>query len=290
VGGYKHASFVPPWPLATEAGVECASAATCDHDGFIRTVRWLEGGSTTTPVPPGQPFRDCAECPEMIPLPGGTFRMGNITGNSDGYSDELPVHSVTVSAFAMGKYEVTFEEYDKFCEATGRAKPSDSGWGRGKRPVINVSWHDAKAYTDWLSQKTGKTYRLPTEAQWEYAARAGTETDYWWGNSIGSNRANCYGNCGDSYQYTSPIGSFAANPFGLHDTAGNVWEWTCSEYTGTYNGNETICNNNANDSAYRSLRGGSWGSFPLELRSAYRSGDGPSGRTNYLGFRLSRIF
>ena len=112
-------------------------------------------------------------------------------------------HWVSVSAFAMGRYEVTFAEYDKFADATGRGKPDDRGWGRGNRPIINVNWHDATAYAAWLSTETGKEYRLPTEAEWEYAARAGTETKYWWGNEIGSNQANCSNSyCGDSFQYS----------------------------------------------------------------------------------------
>ncbi|MCP3897296.1 SUMF1/EgtB/PvdO family nonheme iron enzyme, partial [Moraxella sp.] len=175
--------------------------------------------------------------PEMVRIPAGRFRMGDIQGGGDG--DEKPVHRVSVSEFAMGRYEVTFAEYDKFAQATGRKKPDDEGWGRGNRPVINVSWDDAVAYAKWLSQQTGKQYRLPTEAEWEYAARAGTETQYWWGNEIGQNRAVCDA-CGSRWdnKQTAPVGSFAANPFSLYDTVGNVWEWTCSEYEDKYSGKE----------------------------------------------------
>ncbi|MEN8220290.1 MAG: SUMF1/EgtB/PvdO family nonheme iron enzyme [Pseudomonadota bacterium] len=127
-------------------------------------------------------LKDGSFGPEMVWIPAGSFRMGDIQGG--GWNSEKPVHRVSIrQGFAMGRYEVTFAEYDKFAEATGREKPSDLGWGRGNRPVINVSWHDAVAYTQWLSQQTGKKYRLPTEAEWEYAARAGTETKYWWGNT-----------------------------------------------------------------------------------------------------------
>ena len=130
----------------------------------------------------------------MVIIAAGSFRMGDIQGG--GRNNEKPLHDVSVDKFAMGKYEVTFAEYDKFAEATGRKKPSDNGWGRGNRPVINVSWNDARAYAKWLSDQTGKTYRLPTEAEWEYAARAGTSTKYWWGNEIDKSKANYGKNLG----------------------------------------------------------------------------------------------
>jgi len=169
-------------------------------------------------------LKDDSWGPEMVWIPAGSFRMGDIQGG--GYDYEQPVHRVSVDRFAMGRYEVAFTEYDQFAEATGRDKPDDEGWGRGNRPVINVSWNDATAYAQWLSQQTGKHYRLPTEAEWEYAARAGTETKYWWGNEIGVNKANCDNDsCGDRFNYTARVGSFVANPFGLYDTVGNVWEY-----------------------------------------------------------------
>src|SRR5919106_5183579 len=157
-------------------------------------------------VPPG---------PEMVVIPQGEFRMGDIQGS--GSADERPVHMVHIPRpFAMGRYAIIFDEYDLFAQATGREQPADKGWGRGRRPVINVSWKEAVAYAAWLSEQTGKRYRLPTEAEWEYAARAGTETAYWWGNEIGTNRANCDG-CGSPWggQQTAPVGSFQPNPWGL---------------------------------------------------------------------------
>ncbi|WP_141698972.1 formylglycine-generating enzyme family protein, partial [Candidatus Marithrix sp. Canyon 246] len=183
-------------------------------------------------------------------------------------------------------------EYDKFADATGRDKPDDKGWGRANRPVINVSWNDATAYTEWLSDQTGKQYRLPTEAEWEYAARAGTETKYWWGNEIGTNKANCDNDhCGDSFEYTSDVGSFAANQFGLYDTSGNLWEWTCSEWANPYNGKEAVClsKNNANNDRRLSLRGGSWNDFAGYVRSATRVRDEPTNRGSIVGFRVSRL-
>ncbi len=229
-------------------------------------------------------LKDGSLGPEMVKIPAGRFRMGGT------YSDEKPIHEVSVSAFAMGKYEVTFAEYDKFAEVTGREKPDDEGWGRGNRPVINVSWYDANAYADWLSEQTGKQYRLPTEAEWEYAARAGTETKYWWGNEIGTNRANCDG-CGSRWddKQTAPVGSFAPNPFGLYDTVGNVWEWTCSEYESRYSGQEQHCAINVNENNRLSLRGGSWGIVTTGVRSANRVYGRPTDRFEFLGLRLSRL-
>jgi len=139
-------------------------------------------------------LRDGGLGPKMVIIPAGSFRMGDIQGGGD--SDEQPVHRVSIGKFAMGMYEVTFAEYDKFADATGRKKPNDKGWGRGNSPVINVSWNDATAYAKWLSNQTGKNYRIPTEAEWEYAARAGTETKYWWGNEIDKSKANYNRNLG----------------------------------------------------------------------------------------------
>ncbi len=250
--------------------------------------------------PAGEVFRDRlkdgSSGPEMVWIPEGRFEMGDIQGGGD--SDEKPVHWVSVKKFAMGRYEITFAEYDKFAKATSRKKPSDEDWGRGNRPVINVSWLDVTAYAKWLSQQTGQQYRLPTEAQWEYAARAGTKTKYWWGNTASHEYAN-YGDEGwnglakgkDRWKYTSPVGSFAANPFGLYDTAGNVWEWTCSEYENGYNGKEMTClsNNRANGDSLLVLRGASWVYNPVRLRSVNRFRYQRTTRYKGYGARLSRI-
>jgi len=233
--------------------------------------------------------------PAMVTIPAGSFRMGDLAGN--GESDEKPVHTVTISrSFALGKYEVTFAEYDAFAEATGRQKPGDEGWGRGNRPVINVSWEDAAAYAQWLSQQTSKRYRLPSEAEWEYAARAGSTTVYPWGNTASHEYANygkdecCDGLASgrDSWVNTAPVGSFAANAFGLYDTIGNVWEWLEDCYDDSYSGAPT--DGSAKRSCgtqYRVARGGSWFNFPAGVRSAGRGRDAPSGRGNVLGFRLA---
>jgi formylglycine-generating enzyme required for sulfatase activity len=232
-------------------------------------------------------LKDGSEGPEMVWIAAGSFQMGDIQGG--GYSDEKPVHRVSITQpFAMGRYEVTFAEYDKFAEATGREKPSDRGWGRGNRPVINVSWHDAVAYAEWLSEQTGKKYRLPTEAEWEYAARGGTSTKYWWGNNIGKNRANCRG-CGSRWdgKSTAPVGSFAPNPFGLYDTAGNVWEWCADSWHGSYKGAPTDGRVwSGGDESYRVLRGGSWFNIPRSARTADRVRYTSDERNDFYGFRV----
>ena len=222
--------------------------------------------------------------PEMVRIAGGDFWMGSPASEAGRDNDERR-HRVRVEAFSMGKYEVTFAEYDRFAEATGRARPDDEGWGRKDHPVINVSWDDATAYARWLSEETGERYRLPTEAEWEYAARAGTETAYPWGNDVGRGRANC-GGCGSRWdnRQTAPVGSFDGNAWGVHDTVGNVREWTCSEYDEDYGGAERRCASGSD--GRRVLRGGSWLDKPWRVRSASRLWTGPGYRNYSLGFRL----
>ena len=233
--------------------------------------------------------------PEMMLLPGGTFMMGSPDTEPERSSDER-VHEVTVKPFAIGRCEVTFAEYDAFTEATKRDKPDDAGWGRGRRPVINVSWEDATAYAAWLSQQTGKTYRLPTEAEWEYAARARAQTltPFWFGDTISPTQANYYGNVsyngGPTGEYrgqTLEVGQFGANGFGLYDIHGNVLEWTCSAYDPDYQGGEQKCAD-ADTGERRVLRGGSWNDDPGWLRSAIRDDYVPTARNDFVGFRLAR--
>jgi formylglycine-generating enzyme required for sulfatase activity len=255
-----------------------------DHD-VVERVELAPGWKS------GETFKDCNECPEMVAIPAGSFLMGSPSSEQGRENDESPQHRVTISQpFALGKYEVTFDEYDVFARATGKSLPDDKGWGRGRRPVINVSWEDAQAYAKWLSQQTGERYRLPSEAEWEYAARAGTPSAYWWDNSIGSNRANCYG-CGSRWdsRQTAPAGSFSANGFGLFDVHGNVWEWTEDCWNGSYSG--APADGSAwtrGDCGRRVLRGGSWFDVPRSLRAALRFGYTPSVRDNVFGFRLAR--
>ena len=239
--------------------------------------------------PPGKTFRDCPECPEMVVVPAGSFTMG-----SPAPEDEGPQHRVTISQpFAVGKYEVTFSEWDACVSAGGcnGYRPGDEGWGRGSRPVIEVSWEDAKSYVAWLSRRTGQRYRLLTEAEWEYAARAKTRTGYSWGDRIGRNRANCYG-CGSrrDSQGTAPAGSFPANGFGLHDMHGNVWEWVEDCWHKSYagapsDGSAWVA---GGDCSVRVLRGGSWDDAPGFLRSAGRGGNVAGFRYFSYGFRVAR--
>ena len=242
-------------------------------------------------VTPGQILRDRLPDgnfgPEMVWVPAGRFRMGEILGG--GHDDKQPVRWVSIEGFAMGRYEVTFAEYDHFAEVTDRKKPADNGWERGNHPVIHVSWEDATAYTEWLTQQTGRHYRLPTEAEWEYAARAGTRTHYWWGNKMGTRRANCAGSGSTwSNQKTAPVGSFAPNPFDLYDTAGNVWEWTCSRHEKTYRGAERGCAKKE-DSGERQLRGGSWFFHPELCRNAIRNWAPRDSVYNNVGFRVVAV-
>jgi len=230
-------------------------------------------------------LKDGSFGPEFVLIPGGTFQMGS----NDGGSDEKPVHLVTVKSFAMGKYEVTFEEYDKFCEATGRSKPDDEGWGRGKRPVINVSWNDAKAYVQWLSEQTGKDYRLPSEAQWEYACRAGSAGKYSFGDDKSQlGNYGWYGKNSDSK--THPVGEKQPNKFGLYDMHGNVWEWLEDKWHDSYDGAPSDGSAwISGDSNFHLLRGSSWYFDDSLLRCALRYKIDSTGKSYYWGFRISKV-
>jgi formylglycine-generating enzyme required for sulfatase activity len=223
----------------------------------------------------------------MVVIPGGTFMMGSPADEEHRSSSEGPQHRVTIAPFAMGKTEVTFAQWDA-CMAAGECngyKPRDQGWGRESRPVINVSWHDAEAYVGWLSKQTGKPYRLPTEAEWEYAARAATTTSYAFGDAITRKNANCGGENGK----TAEVGSYQPNSWGLYDMHGNVEEWVEDVWHNSYQGAPT------NGAAWtdgkplaRVLRGGGWFYFLSDCRSAIRNSHEPdAGSLNY-GFRLAR--
>lgn len=238
----------------------------------------------------GKTFSDLSKeeslVPEMVWISEGEFQMGNLQGQSNDYNEQQAQKVAIKQGFAIGMHEITFAQYDQFAEATGRQKPSDEGWGRNNRPVINVSFNEAIAYTQWLSEQTGRTYRLPTEAEWEYVARAGTETLYWWGNHIGVNQANCNKDCSDQFEFTSPVGHFAPNPFGLYDIVGNVREWTCSAYKDVYNGGEQVCT--TNEKAKRVVRGGAWflGANNVHIANRYKE---PTDKRHIgVGFRVVR--
>jgi formylglycine-generating enzyme required for sulfatase activity len=254
---------------------------------------------------PGTVFRDCPDCPEMVVIPPGSFMMGSPATEKERDDDEGPQHRVTIgNYFALGKYDVTFAEWDA-CVTDGGCngyRPEDEGWGRGDRPVINVSWEDAQTYIIWLNQKVRSIrgtvsagdgrgiYRLPTEAEWEYAARAGTATARYWGEKVGSGHANCDG-CGSKWDFkqTSPVGSFPPNAFGLYDMLGNVGQKTADCWNGNYDGapddGRAWTTEHCSD---RVLRGSCWGYEPRDVRAAFRLSSLVEYRAWSSGFRVAR--
>lgn len=233
-------------------------------------------------------MRDGSSGPDLVALRGGEFMRGDLKGDGDG--DEKPAMPLKLAPFAIAIHEVTFDEYDRYCEETGAECPEDESWGRGQRPVVNISWEDARDYTLWLSGKTGKRYRLPTDAEWEYAARANGQGRYWWGDELEPGRANCEG-CGSLWdgEKSAPVGRFAPNPFGLHDTAGNVFEWVADCWHDSYA--EAPADGAALEKegcGKRVIRGGAWSFPPKEIRSANRWRDFPTRRSDDTGFRVAR--
>jgi formylglycine-generating enzyme required for sulfatase activity len=236
-------------------------------------------------------FRDAPFAPELVVIPTGEFMMGSTPGEEGRFVEEGPRHCVKIGQrFAIGRHPVTFDEYDWFCEANGRNKPRDQGWGRGQRPVINVGWNDAQAYLTWLSQQIGKAYRLPSEAEWEYACRAGTTTSYSFGGTITPDKANY---ADSELDRTSEVGTYTANCWGLHDMHGNVLEWVEDDWHDNYNTAPT------DGSAWQEpktgsnprrcvLRGGSWSTDLEYCRSAYRGRVDAVIRSLYAGFRVAR--
>ncbi|MDE2763420.1 MAG: formylglycine-generating enzyme family protein [Gemmatimonadota bacterium] len=260
---------------------------------------------------PGQMFQECAVCPEMVVLPAESYRMGSRMGEWDRQNNEMSARRVKISApFAVGIYEVTFAEWDACVRAGGCAgyRPDDEGWGRGKRPVINVSQRDARRYARWLSEHTGAEYRLLTEGEWEYAARGGTSTARHWGEGEWTQcrYANGWGSvaqCSDGFDHAAPVGSLAPNDFGLYDVLGNVWEWTenCwkrnryggmseSERRKLHSPNRLgyVPSGSLRDCSRGVLRGGSWHSYYWQLRSASRKRLWGGIRLDYNGFRIAR--
>jgi formylglycine-generating enzyme required for sulfatase activity len=242
---------------------------------------------------PKDTFRECTKnCPEMVVVPAGKFIMGSPSNEKGSRDTEVPQHEVSLTnPFAASKFEVTFDDWDACVDYCDCPRVSDRNWGRGTRPVINVSWDEAQRYVAWLSRMTGRPYRLLSEAEWEYAARAGTQTAYPWGEEIGEGNANCE-LCGSQWdgKQTAPVGSFAANAFGLHDMHGNAYEWVEDCVHANYD--EAPTDGSAwtaeGDCNARNTRGGSWGNGADAARSAAR-GRGDAGiRTNILGFRVAR--
>jgi formylglycine-generating enzyme required for sulfatase activity len=243
---------------------------------------------------PGDPFRECAkDCPEMIVVPAGQFMMGSPVTEKGRFRNEGPQHLVRITRpFAVSKFDVTFADWDACtsfggCPREGGA--SDNRWGRGEQ-LINVNWDDAQHYVKWLRTMTGKEYRLLSEAEWEYAARAGTTTAFYWGDETGKNNANCH-RCESPWdnRQTSPAGSFKPNAFGLYDMAGNVWQWVQDCYRENYDGAPMDGKPRTDgDCKHYVIRGGSWIDIPPRLRSANRLWGPPVDRVYILGFRVGR--
>ena len=270
-----------------EDDARAAAAAEAERQRLAAALKAREEAARRVPQP-GQVFRDCADgCPEMVVVPAGSFTMG-----SNEYDSEKPTRTVNIrQPFAVGKFEVTFAEWEACVAGGGCASnrsPSDQGWGKGRRPVINVSWNDAKEYVAWLSRKTSKTYRLLSEAEWEYAARAKSTGRWTFGDNEGQ-----LGEFGwysaNSGGKTQSVGGKRANSFGLHDMHGNVWEWCEDTWHSNYNGAPNDGSAwTIGGSSSRVLRGGSWVGSPQILRSAVRDNYGPTGRDLNIGFRVAR--
>jgi formylglycine-generating enzyme required for sulfatase activity len=262
-----------PWRMAVETTV-----LTVQQDELIAAT-------------PSLHFKECPNgCPVMIVVPAGKFIMGSPDHEPDRYATEGPLHEVTIAKFAVSKYEVTFDDWDACVSAAACPRVPDS-WGRGSMPVINVSWRDAKQYVGWLSQFTGKEYRLLTEAEWEYAARAGANTPYSWREDPATAGANCDG-CGSYWdrKQTAPVGSFKPNAFGLFDMHGNVWEWVEDSWHDNYDGapSDGSAWLQGGDPSYRVVRGGSWRNEREFVRAAVRFKRNVAVQFDTLGFRVAR--
>ena len=266
---------------------------TCSWTAVTFGLLMLAGSSSTRAQTPGSQFRDCPDCPEMVVVPAGRFTMG-----SEVFDSEKPPHPVTIAKpFAVGKFEVTFSQWDA-CASDGHCKhsASDHGWGRGRRPVIDVTWADAQEFCAWLSRKTSKPYRLLTEAEWEYAARGGTSTAFATGDTITTDQANFDGNFtfgseakGIFRGKTVEVGTFKPNAFGLYDMHGNVGEFVQDCYKDNHTGAPR--DGTAVPEAIacpRVLRGGTWNRDPRNVRSASRYRTWPGFRHETLGFRVAR--
>jgi formylglycine-generating enzyme required for sulfatase activity len=275
-----------------QAGGESPSSAA----GPDRTSRNRQSAPKSTPArstpysrtATSQTFRDCVECPKMVVVPPGRFTMG-----ADGRRpDERPAHQVTIDyPFAMSVYEITIAEWDA-CLQDGDCTYSPAGRKENNErlPISNVSWEDARDYTRWLSDKTGEEYRLPSEAEWEYATRGGMETAYWWGDDVGEHHAHCKV-CGSQWNNDGPlpVGSFKPNPFGLYDVHGNVWEWTADCWNSNYNGapqDGSVWTDG--DCWKRVLRGGAWKLDGEDLRASRRNKYDRDVRYHTHGFRVVR--
>ncbi len=289
-------------------------------------VSAAEPGHPSTPHQVGTVWRDCPGCPEMVVLPAGAFAMGSSETEQGRADDEGPLHTVHVTSFALGKNEITRGQYAVFVKQTKHSSDgkcwtledgkfeqrSERDWRapgypqQDKHPVVCINWSDARAYAAWLSRKTGKQYRLPSEAEWEYAARGNTRSARYWGEDPAA--ACAYANtadqsaqahiqgatswavhpCNDRFDYTAPVGSFKANAFGLNDMLGNVLEWVEDSYHPSYKDAPSDGSVWQGDEEKHLLRGGSWNNAPINVRAAMRDASKPEARFSLFGFRLAR--
>jgi formylglycine-generating enzyme required for sulfatase activity/uncharacterized caspase-like protein len=294
--GQQTAAVAPPVKPAVPETDPCSGPVTVS---FASRCAAPLTAAQERGLKPKDVFRECEKCPEMVMVPAGTFTMGAAPDEPEAKSDEVPQHRVVLGrALAVGRFSVTFDEWDA-CVADGgcnRYRPDDKGWGRGRQPVINVSWSDAKSYVAWLSRKAGKAYRLLSEAEREYVTRAGTTTPFWWGASISTEHANYDGRRyyndgprGEFRQRTLPVDAFEPNPWGLYQVHGNVWEWTEDCLHLGYGGAPSDGSPwTTGDCSRRAGRGGSWFDSPSDLRAAHRGQSPTDNRSNSVGFRAAR--
>lgn len=290
---------------AAAAGGEAAATTTAAETASTEAAEKTAAAAPEKPETPAKPaantgayaagtefhdtLKDGSPAPAMVVIPAGKFSMGS-PGTSR-HADERPRHTVNINKFAISKYEVTFAEYDKFANATGRKLPDNQYQDRATYPVIFVTWDDAYYYADWLSDQTGFHYRLPSEAEWEYAAGAGERSPYWWGYDMKPNMAHCQLGCSSIYDPKKPtaVGSFKPNPFGVYDTAGNVAEWVQDCWHENYenaptNGKEWV----GGDCVYRAVRGGSYFSPEDSIRTQRRDKFKSDQAYDNIGIRLAR--
>ena len=305
----KKIGDVTPKAVARLGGVEPGNRCLELHypDGQSeRQIATVPGARTTSMAFGYRPVQPKPSLPpNFVHVPGGPFTMGSPPAEAGRYSNEVQ-HRVSLTGFEMDKYDVTFEEYDAYCAATGVEKPSDNGWGRGTRPVVNVDWHDAVAFCNWRSRQEGRNpayainarrvdcdwgangYRLPTEAEWEYAAKggpaaSGLEADAMYAGSSDLNAMTW--NSANSKAQTHPVGQKAPNSLGLYDMSGNVWQW-CWDWYKSYSATDQSDPKGAVSGVFRVMRGGGWDFDARTLRSANRGYNGPSSHDSVCGFRL----
>ena len=244
--------------------------------------------AATTSKKPGVVFQDCDVCPEMTVIHAGSYIMGS----DSRHKFERPAHKVTITKpFAMGIFEVTFDEWQACFSDGGCARvPDDHKGGKGRRPVMNITWFEAQSYLKWLSKKTGYTYRFPTEAEWEFAARGGTTTEFWWGDEVGENLANCR-DCKSKWSKkgSAPVGSFSPNPYGLYDVHGNEWEWLQDCWNPSHEGAPSDGSPRLDGNCQlRVIRSGSWYYFSKNIRSAWRFKNDARVKSYGIGMRVLR--